>query len=47
MATNPNIIFKWGQGWFMMPNPLYGPSIKGNYEEVFPPSSDWQPEKSK
>lgn len=47
MATNPNIVFKWGQGWFMMPNPVYGPSIRGSYDEVFPPSSQWQPEGQK
>lgn len=46
MATNPAISYKWGQGWFMLPNPTYGPSIRGNYDEIFP-SEKWQPENIK
>ena len=34
----------WGNGWFILPNPLYGPSIKGTMDEVFPPETYWQPE---
>ncbi len=44
MATNPVISFKWGQGWFLLPNPVYGPSIRGTAEEIYPPNSKWAPE---
>ncbi len=33
----------WGNGWFILPNPVYGPSIAGTMEEVFPPETDWAP----
>ena len=46
MAINPKIVHKWGQGWFMLSNPVYGPSIRGGYDEVFP-NGKWEPEESK
>ena len=33
----------WGNGWFALPNPVYGDSIKGSVGDVFPPDSRWQP----
>ncbi|WP_065382703.1 HAD family acid phosphatase, partial [Hyphomonas sp. ND6WE1B] len=33
----------WGNGWFILPNPVYGPSLAGSMEEVFPPETDWAP----
>ena len=33
----------WGNGWFVLPNPVYGASIKGNVGEVFPPNARWMP----
>jgi 5'-nucleotidase (lipoprotein e(P4) family) len=27
---------RWGQGWFLIPNPLYGTGIAGTIEQVFP-----------
>lgn len=33
----------WGNGWFVLPNPVYGASIRGTLGEVFPPDSRWQP----
>ncbi|MEZ5953181.1 MAG: HAD family acid phosphatase [Hyphomonas sp.] len=33
----------WGNGWFILPNPLYGPSIAGTMDDVFPPETDWAP----
>lgn len=47
MATDPAIAYKWGQGWFMLPNPVYGPSIRGGYDEIFPEGSKWSPEPAK
>ena len=26
----------WGNGWFVLPNPVYGTGVKGNFNEVFP-----------
>lgn len=43
MATDPAISFKWGQGWFLFPNPVYGPSIRGTADEIYPEGSKWEP----
>jgi predicted secreted acid phosphatase len=26
----------WGQGWFLFANPVYGPSIRGGFDDIFP-----------
>ena len=31
----------WGEGWFMLSNPVYGPGLRGGFEEVFPPDTRW------
>lgn len=36
----------WGSGWFMLPNPVYGPAIKGGIDDIFPPAAHWSPEAS-
>lgn len=33
----------WGNGWFVLPNPVYGHSIRGTIDEVFPPEIRWSP----
>lgn len=33
----------WGRGWFMLPNPIYGTGLKGNFDAVFPPETRWTP----
>lgn len=33
----------WNHGWFVLPNPVYGPSIRGNFDDIFPPQSRWEP----
>ncbi|MBA3068313.1 MAG: acid phosphatase [Hyphomonas sp.] len=33
----------WGNGWFILANPAYGPSIAGTMVEVFPASTYWEP----
>lgn len=33
----------WGNGWFLMPNPVYGAWQKGSLDEVFPPETRWKP----
>jgi 5'-nucleotidase (lipoprotein e(P4) family) len=43
-ATAPVIAGKWGAGWFVLPNPVYGTALKGRLDEVFPADSVWSPE---
>ena len=31
----------WGDGWFLLPNPVYGPQLKGGQDEVFPAETRW------
>nr|WP_295374560.1 HAD family acid phosphatase [uncultured Sphingosinicella sp.] len=31
----------WGSGWFMLPNPVYGPGLRGSFDEVFPADKRW------
>lgn len=31
----------WGRGWFILPNPVYGPGIKGDMADVFPADRRW------
>jgi 5'-nucleotidase (lipoprotein e(P4) family) len=33
----------WGNGWFLMPNPVYGGWQHGSVGEVFPPATRWKP----
>lgn len=33
----------WGNGWFLVPNPVYGAWQKGTLDEVFPPETRWKP----
>jgi predicted secreted acid phosphatase len=34
----------WGAGWFMLPNPAYGPSLRGTVDEIFPADKRWNDE---
>jgi predicted secreted acid phosphatase len=31
----------WGAGWFMLPNPAYGPSLQGGIDDIFPADKRW------
>ena len=33
----------WGNGWFVMPNPVYGSGLKGGFDDVFPMDKRWAP----
>lgn len=33
----------WGNGWFVLPNPVYGAFDRGTLDEVFPPDARWTP----
>ena len=43
LTEAPAIASLWGNGWFVLPNPLYGPSIRGSIDDVFPPATHWEP----
>ena len=32
---------RWGRGWFMLPNPVYGSGLAGGYDDVFPRDRRW------
>ena len=42
-VQSPAIVTKWGAGWFVLPNPVYGTALKGSRDEVFPPALRWAP----
>ena len=41
IATSGDIAGLWGNGWFMLPNPVYGPGLRGTFDEVFPQDRRW------
>lgn len=43
VVQSPAITAKWGAGWFVLPNPVYGTALKGSRDEVFPPALRWAP----
>jgi 5'-nucleotidase (lipoprotein e(P4) family) len=38
----PSIAKKWGAGWFVLPNPVYGSGLAGTIDQVFP-DHHWPP----
>ena len=32
----------WGNGWFVLPNPVYGSALKGGFDDVFPTDKRWK-----
>ena len=38
----PAIGALWGNGWYILPNPVYGTAIGGTFDQVFPPATHWQ-----
>ena len=43
VVQSPAITAKWGAGWFVLPNPVYGTALKGSRDDVFPPNVQWAP----
>ncbi|MHA3791300.1 HAD family acid phosphatase [Sphingomonas sp. YL-JM2C] len=41
LATAPAIARLWGQGWFVLPNPVYGSGLAGDWDAVFPADKRW------
>lgn len=44
LAARGDLAQLWGNGWFVFPNPVYGDSLKGTLEEVYPEGTRWSPE---
>jgi len=40
-VTAPAIAAKWGTGWFVMPNPVYGTALQGTIDQVYPRDRRW------
>jgi 5'-nucleotidase (lipoprotein e(P4) family) len=32
----------WGNGWFVLPNPVYGSALKGSADDIFPKDKQWR-----
>lgn len=44
LATSAPYAALWGKGWFLFANPVYGPSIRGGFDDIFPPETRWEPQ---
>lgn len=42
-TLSPAIAALWGNGWFVLPNPVYGSALKGGLDDVFPTDKRWAP----
>ena len=40
-ATTGAIANLWGNGWFILSNPVYGTGLRGNVDDVFPAGRRW------
>ena len=40
-AATPALAGLWGNGWFLLPNPVYGSGLKGGFDDVFPTDTRW------
>ena len=41
LAGSGPIAGLWGNGWFLLSNPAYGPGLRGGLDEVYPPEVRW------
>lgn len=44
LATSPAATALWDKGWFLFPNPVYGPWEKLGWDETFPADTKWEPQ---
>lgn len=40
-ALSGPIAALWGNGWFVLPNPVYGTGLEGGYDDIFPTDRRW------
>ena len=43
LATGPAAAALWDKGWFLFPNPVYGPWEKLGWDDTFPSDTNWEP----
>lgn len=43
LAVEAPISHLWGKGWFLLPNPTYGPWDRAKYDDIFPANTRWEP----
>lgn len=43
LATSPAATALWDKGWFLFPNPVYGPWEKLGWDDAFPSDKQWEP----
>jgi 5'-nucleotidase (lipoprotein e(P4) family) len=41
LAQSPGFAPRWGAGWFLLPNPVYGPGVAGTLDDLFPADKRW------
>jgi 5'-nucleotidase (lipoprotein e(P4) family) len=41
LATSGALAGLWGNGWFILANPVYGSGLRGNVDDVFPADRRW------
>lgn len=41
LAGSPDLAPLWGNGWFLLPNPVYGTALKGGFDDIFPVDTRW------
>jgi predicted secreted acid phosphatase len=41
LSGAPEIAGMWGNGWFLLPNPVYGTALKGGIDDIFPYDMRW------
>jgi 5'-nucleotidase (lipoprotein e(P4) family) len=41
LAGSPALAPLWGNGWFLLPNPVYGTALKGGADDIFPVDTRW------
>ena len=41
LAQAPAVAGKWGQGWFLLANPMYGPGVTGSLDDLVPADKRW------
>ena len=44
IATGAGATALWDKGWFLFPNPVYGPWEKLGWDETFPSDTKWEPQ---
>ncbi len=43
LATSVGATALWDKGWFLFPNPVYGPWEKLGWDDAFPSDKQWEP----